>query len=114
LLTFGYMGDVPLVVDYEKKVLMSEAMAGNEAYFELFYRDLESQRFSLIISEPLRSSENLQDISSHSFAAENNAWIQWVSEPLLCFYEVFDSFEDVHVMLLTPRQDISSCSQYTD
>ena len=113
LLTFGYIEDVPLVVDYEKKVVMSEAMAGNKEYFDLFYKDLENKRFSLIISEPLRSSENLQDISSHSFAAENNAWIQWVSEPVLCYYEIFDTFEDVRVMLLKPRQDASSCSSYT-
>ena len=29
LLTFGYITDVPLVPDYEKKVMMNEALSGN-------------------------------------------------------------------------------------
>ena len=47
LLTFGYIEAVPLVPEYEKKVLMNEAMGANADYFASFYADLEARRFSL-------------------------------------------------------------------
>jgi hypothetical protein len=50
LLTFGYIKDVPLVVEYDKKVLINEAMSGNAQYFASFYQDLANKRFSLIIT----------------------------------------------------------------
>jgi hypothetical protein len=56
LLTFGYVKDVPLVADYEKKLVMDQAMSGNQAYFDEFYKDLANHRFSMIVSEPIRKS----------------------------------------------------------
>lgn len=106
LLTFGEIDPVPLVAEYEKKYLMDQAMAGNAAYFEDFYTDLEEKRFALIISEPLFT--NYQD-QSYAFSEENNAWVRWVSEPLLCYYEPIDTVKEVKLQFLRPREDVSGC-----
>jgi hypothetical protein len=109
LLTFGYITGVPLVPEYDKKVLINEAMSGSEHYFDAFYRDLASQRFSLIITNPLH--ERIQT-EEDNFGEENNAWVEWVSTPVLCFYEPLDTLRKVRVELLVPKRDISACAKY--
>lgn len=101
LLTFGYIRDVPLIPEYEKKRMMDEAMSGNETYFEPFYRDLMDQRFRLIISEPLQT--HYQN-NTREFSNENDSWVYWVSLPVLCYYEPMEIYEPVGVELLVPRQ----------
>jgi hypothetical protein len=108
LLTFGYVRDVPLIPEYDKKVLINHALSGNARYFERFYRDLASQRFSLIITNPV--NRRLDKTEGH-FSEENNAWVRWVTTPLLCYYESFDRLKRVDIELLVPRQDISDCEQ---
>jgi hypothetical protein len=56
LLTFGFIQGVPLVPDYEKKLLMDEALSEDTKYFSNFNTDLKNHRFSLIINEPSRIS----------------------------------------------------------
>jgi len=107
LLTFGYVNNVPLVPEYEKKVLMNEAMADNADYFSQFYADLEAGRFSLIVSEPLRAP--VKD-SSYEFGEENNAWVKWVVEPVLCYYQEIETFRNPQIQLLVPRQGDVDCS----
>lgn len=111
LLTFGYITGVALVPEYDKKVLINEAMSGSEAYFSAFYRDLASKRFSLIITNPLH--ERIQT-EADNFGEENNAWVEWVSTPVLCFYEPVDTLRKVKIQLLVPKQDISACAKYLD
>jgi|CXWL01.1.fsa_nt_gi hypothetical protein len=106
LLTFGYITDVVLVPEYEKKFLMDEALSSNSAYFENFYLDISVQRFALIISEPLRSP--IKD-SSYQFGEENNAWVKWVSNPLLCYYEPKITLKEVGVQLLVPKHQPTNC-----
>ena len=50
LLTFGFIKGVPLLPEYDKKVLIDKAMSTDAQYFEEFYKDLASHRFSLIIT----------------------------------------------------------------
>ena len=100
LLTFGYVPKIPLVVDYEKKFMMDTAMSGDAAYFEGLYKDLASHRFSLIISEPLRTRERE---SEYQFGDENNVWVKWVAGPVLCYYKPLVTFKEVKVQLLVPR-----------
>ena len=104
LLTFGYVGDVPLVVEYEKKKLMDEAMAGNQTYFDGYYRDLVEHRFALIVSEPLRA-EFQGD--TYDFGNENDAWVKWVSIPMLCYYEPIATYPEVGLELLVPRDEVT-------
>jgi hypothetical protein len=108
LLTFGYVKDVPLISEYDKKVLINEALSGNASYFAKFYEDLATQRFSLIITNPV--NRRLDKTDGH-FGEENNAWVKWVSTPLLCYYVSFDRLKRVDVELLVPRQDVSTCDQ---
>ncbi|RJP48193.1 MAG: hypothetical protein C4586_09640 [Anaerolineaceae bacterium] len=108
LLTFGFITGTPLVPDYDKKVLMERALTSNYKYFEHFYADLETKRFSLIITQPLNSPKKGSD---DQFGEENNAWVKWVADPLLCYYAISQTLPDVNVQLLIPRTDIQDCSK---
>ena len=108
LLTFGYIKGVPLIPEYDKKVLINQAMSEDSQYFQSFYQDLASQRFSLIISNPLHMRIQTD---TDDFGEENNAWVKWVSTPVLCYYEPIATLKKVTVQLLVPRQDISACDQ---
>ena len=107
LLTFGYIKNVPLIPEYEKKLLMNGALNSNTAYFESFYKDLAAHRFALIISEPLRTP--IKD-SSYQFGEENNAWVKWVSNPVLCYYEEKTTLKEVGVQLLVPKTTLLDCA----
>lgn len=109
LLTFGYIQNVTLIPEYEKKMLMNEALSGNADYFSSFYQNLADQRFSLIITEPLRTP--VKD-SSYEFGEENNAWVKWVSIPVLCYYDEIQTYKEVNVMLLVPKPVPDDCSNY--
>lgn len=106
LLTFGYLQNIPLVSQYEKKYMMDQAMAGDKDYFQKFYQDLANHRFTLIVTEPLY--KNIQD-PNYSFQEENNAWVQWITKPLLCYYEPTMTLRDVRVQLLVPRTNPINC-----
>jgi hypothetical protein len=101
LLTFGYVKDVPLVSEYEKKRMMDEALANNGRYFAPFYKDMSNRRFSLIISEPLWV--NFQE-GQKGFSNENNAWVNWVSVPVLCYYKPVATYMEIGVQLLVPQE----------
>ncbi|NMB53964.1 MAG: hypothetical protein GYA15_04615 [Leptolinea sp.] len=103
LLTFGYIKDVPLIAEYEKKLVMDQALSGNQAYFDAFYADLQKHRFSMIVSEPLRKAMADEDI--RNFAEENNSWVYWVSRPLLKYYKPKVTYDEVGVQLLVPREN---------
>ena len=107
LLTFSEIRGFPLVPEYEKKVLMNDALKGDPRLFEEFYSDLASQRFALIVSEPLRAP--VKD-SSYQFGEENNAWAKWVVGPVLCYYEAKSTLKDVQIELLVPTAVPGDCS----
>lgn len=100
LLTFGYVGDVPLVPEYEKKLVMDKALSGDAEYFKEFYEDLANHRFAAIVNEPLKVRYAEED---EGWGAENDAWVTWVSEPMLCYYEPKYTVRRTHVWILTPR-----------
>jgi hypothetical protein len=107
LLTFGYLQNVTLVPDFEKKRMMDEALSGDTSYFRELYRDLAGHRFTLIISSPLRTP--IQD-SEYGFGEENNAWVNWVAKPVLCYYQEQQTLTQVKVELLVPRTEPERCS----
>jgi len=107
LLTFGYIKNVPLVPDYDKKLLIDKAMADDAAYFAGFYSDLAAHRFALIVTSPLNRR---LDQEAGNFGEENNAWVKWVTTPLLCYYQPLDTLKKVDVQLLVPRTDAADCS----
>ena len=109
LLTFGFVKGVPLVPDYEKKLMMDEAMAGNKDYFAKYYHDLAKKRFALMITPVFRI--DYQQESSHNFAAENNAWDRWVAAPTLCYYKPIYTEKHLGFEILVPRRETRDCSR---
>ena len=106
LLTFGVI-QAPLVPEYEKKIVMDRALAEDQDYFSSFYEDLAKQRFSLIITDPQRIRYSREE---EQWGAENDAWVQWVTEPLYCFYEPKYSKDKTHVWFFVPRTDVTDCT----
>ncbi|HEX8992344.1 MAG TPA: hypothetical protein VF784_11760 [Anaerolineales bacterium] len=108
LLTFGYIHNVRFVPDYEKKYMMDQAMASSSDYFQQYYRDLSNKRFQLIVTEILTTRQE----TGADFSEENNAWVRWVSEPTLCFYEPVMINKDMNVELLVPKDHPLGCDVY--
>jgi hypothetical protein len=98
LLTFGHI-DTILIRDYEKIHMMDHAMEGNHQYFKHFYADLENDRFSLIVLDPQKV---LIKDEEESLSAENNAWTNWVTKPLLMEYESVYLNNEVKIELFMP------------
>ncbi len=107
LLTFGYIKDVELIPEYEKKLMIDHAMARNEKYFIPFYKDISQHRFAMIITFP--QSITFKDFD-YDFNEENNMWRKWVAEPLLCYYKPLVTFHDVKIQLLIPDNSSEDCS----
>jgi hypothetical protein len=110
LLVFGYIPSVPFIPEYEKKYMMDQAMGNNSSYFQPYYHDLANRRFALIVTEPLKTRRR-EDLGG-PFSEENDAWVLWVSNPTLCFYEPIYVSTDVNVELLVPKQNPVGCEQY--
>jgi hypothetical protein len=112
LLTFGYI-QTPLIVEYEKKYVMDQALVGNQAYFHEYYLKLSEGYYDLIISEPLNTRERG---SGDIFGEENDAWVEWVSVPTLCFYEEVEAPENLRnvlqVVMLVPRDVPDGCEVF--
>jgi hypothetical protein len=108
LLTFHEIEGVPLVDDYEKVFLMEMAMAGNPNYLGKFHDELKNHRFGLIISEPLFTKEKGRE---EVFGEENDAWVNQVSKPVLCYYRPRKNLlNDVPIQILVPRDGETNCS----
>jgi len=99
LLTFGNIQGIELIPEYEKKYMMDNAMGNNAAYFSGFYNDLRDHRFALIISDVQKPI--MQD-ASEGFSEENNAYVRWVSIPLLEYYRPIYTNNRINLMLLVP------------
>ncbi|MBI9046164.1 MAG: hypothetical protein JEZ06_16850 [Anaerolineaceae bacterium] len=105
LLAFQYITDIPLIPEYEKKLLMDKAMSEDAAYFQPFYEDLKSHRFSAIISEPMHTGFKGDEFN---FGNENDAWVKWVSIPVLCYYEPDTTYNDIGLQILYPKEPSAS------
>ena len=108
LLTFGFVENIPLVPDYDKKVLIENALSENREYYNKFYADLKNKRFSLIIVQPLSISNQG---TGYEFGEENNAWVKWAAKPLLCYYDIKKTLEVVNVQMLVPKTGPQNCEQ---
>jgi hypothetical protein len=111
LLLFNTVKGVPLIPDYEKVFLMEMAMANNRGYLNKLYEDLSNHRFALIVSDPLKLV--YQD-RTHNFSEENNAWVERVVEPILCYYEPLTTMKRVRTELLIPKLNNEDCQYSQD
>lgn len=98
-LTFDNISGVDLVPDYEKVFLMEMAMANNQMFFDQFEKDLEEQRFSLIISEPISMViKGEEDV----FSEENNAWETHVTTLIRKYYQQSVKLPNAMLVVLKP------------
>jgi hypothetical protein len=95
------MVDVPLVPDYEKDYLMEMVMSGNRTYLDKFQSEIRAHRYKLIVIGPQHTTIQSRD---RSFSEENNLWVEEISKPLLCYYQLSPEWVEEHdVALYTPR-----------
>lgn len=106
LLTFNFLPGVKLEPDYEKVFLTEMVMAGNAEYLGRFWDNIENQRFSLIVTEPLFVRYKGR---AESFGEENDAWVKKVSEKVLCYYAPQKMLREVPLQLLAPRAQPREC-----
>jgi hypothetical protein len=103
LLTFGMIEGVKLAPEYERVFLMEAAMSNAVDYLGQFRKDMEQQRFAVIISEPLSTRYK----SPHeSFGSENNAWVRRVSQIVLCYYYPVETLRELQMQILIPRANV--------
>ena len=102
LVTFQTIKGVKLEPDYEKVFLMEMAMAGNPNYLGRFHSDLKNHRFSMIISEPLFITTKG---AAEPFGEENDAWVEQVSKPVLCYYESARFLRATSIQILVPKKE---------
>jgi len=106
LISMHMLDGVTLVPEYEREDLMEWAMANNVKYLGRFRSDLESQRFSLIVVNPL----NFNYLgSSYSFGEENNVWVRRVMKHILCNYREDAVFPEDDIALYVPQLGERQC-----
>jgi hypothetical protein len=101
LITFGNIPGVPLVDKFEKVYLMEMAMAGNQPYLSDYYRDIDQQRFALIITDPMK---DILKGGKYSFGEENDVWVKRVVRPTLSQYQRRELFKEFAIEVLEPIQ----------
>lgn len=106
LLTFGYL-QAPLFADYEKVFLMEMVMGQNPDYMNEFKANIQNQNFGMIVTDPL--FDKLKDPEISSWAEENNAWVDQVSDLVMCYYRRQISLSDFGVQILVPKEVPRGC-----
>ncbi len=106
LISMGMLHHVTLVPEYEREDLMEMAMSNNQPYLANFRRDMENQRFALIVVDPL--NYNLL-ARNRSFSEENNAWVKRVMKYILCNYREETAFPDDEIALYVPQEGQRQC-----
>ncbi len=105
IITFDYLKGVRLVPEYEQMELMEMAMSRNRPYLEMFYDDLQTRRFALILAEEQKFTEQKRG----AFVEENVAWVRYVGAPLLCNYRPAVSFVSNNLTVFEPRPRQPDC-----
>lgn len=106
LISMHMLNNVTLVPEYEREDLMEIAMANNTQALKEFRQDMESQRFALIVVDPL----NYNILSRRrAFSEENNVWVTRIVKPILCNYRAEVSFPADDIALYVPQDGPRQC-----
>jgi len=100
LISMGMLENVTLVPEYEREELMEMAMSNNEEFLAHFKEEMESQRFDLIVVDPLTFKILAR---RRAFSEENNVWVRGIMRPILCNYRLEISFPEDEVALYVPQ-----------
>jgi hypothetical protein len=106
LISMGMLKNVTLVWEYEREDLMEMAMSDNLPYLAQFRKDMEDQRFDLIIVDPL--NYNVLG-KNRSFAEENNVWVKRVMKHILCNYREEVVYPVHEVAMYVPQEGERHC-----
>jgi len=106
LISMGMLHDVTLVHEYEREELMEMAMSNNEEYLAILRSDLESQRFDLIVVDPLTFKILAR---RRAFSEENNVWVRGIMRPILCNYRLDVAFPEDEIALYVPQEGERGC-----
>ena len=105
LITFDLVDGVTLVPEYEQSELMEMAMSRNRPYLENFYAELRARRFTLIIAEDQKFTQQKEG----AFVEENVAWVRFVGAPLLCNYKPVVTLTSNNLQVYEPRPKQVEC-----
>jgi len=108
LISMHMLNNVTLVPEYEREDLMEMAMADNTEYLGKFRKDMENQRFALIVVDPLNFNIMTRN---RSFADENNVWVRRVMKQILCNYRQEAVFAEDEIALYVPQEGQRQCPQ---
>jgi hypothetical protein len=108
LISMHMLDGVTLVPEYEREDLMEMAMSNNTAYLDRFKKDMQDQRFDLIVVDPLIFNVIFRN---RSFAEENNVWVRRVMRSILCNYREETTFPADDISLYVPQQGERMCPQ---
>jgi len=100
LLTFQNIKGVSLVPEYEMLTLMEMAISNNQGYLNRFNQDLSDQRFGLIIMD--KQYVAFKD-NSTAFPEENNAWVKFITIPVLEHYQPITWLRSTDTEIYAPR-----------
>jgi hypothetical protein len=108
LISMHMLDGVTLIPEYEREDLMEMAMSNNTVYLNRFKKDMENQRFDLIVVDPLVFNVIFRN---RSFAEENNVWVRRVMRSILCNYREEMTFPADDISLYVPQQGERACPQ---
>lgn len=106
MISMHMLQGVNLVPAYEREELMEMAMSDQENYLDAFRADVQNQRFALIVVDPLKFK--LLG-SNYSMGEENNAWARRVIKPILCNYEIAESYPEFQLAFYVPQEGTRQC-----
>jgi hypothetical protein len=106
LISMHMLDNVTLVPEYEREDLMEIAMADNTQALGKFREDMETQRFALIVVDPL--NYNLLS-RRRGFSEENNVWVSRIVRYILCNYREEISFPADDIALYVPQEGPRQC-----
>ncbi len=106
LISLGHIRDVDLNPLYDREDLMEMAMSGNQPYLDTFAQNLTAQTYGAIIVDPLTFTYKG---TADAMGAEHNAWTKSVIRPILCNYQLSQSFAEAKVAIYLPQQGQRNC-----
>jgi hypothetical protein len=108
LISMHMLDGVTLIPEYEREDLMEMAMSNNTAYLDRFKKEMEDQRFGLIVVDPLTFNVISRN---RSFSEENNVWVRRVMRSILCNYREDITFPADDISLYVPQEGQRTCPQ---
>ena len=106
LISMGMLAGVTLIPEYEREDLMEVAMADNLHYLNQFRRDMQNQRFALIVVDPLSDKILAR---RRAFAEENNVWVTQIVRYILCNYREETIFPADEIAIYVPQEGTRQC-----